>query len=100
MTASDINRLIPVSSQVDVRKRVAHLRYPETHEEEQVNLDELIKERCISVGEQPNGCELQPGQQMYVMQVSTPCLHLPNCPVERLQDVKYQYLHTSQSAGT
>eukprot|EP00878_Enallax_costatus_P029218 GHUV01031663.1.p1 GENE.GHUV01031663.1~~GHUV01031663.1.p1 ORF type:complete len:108 (+),score=27.03 GHUV01031663.1:397-720(+) len=36
--------------EMNVREHVAYLRYPETNEEEQVSLDELIQDKCIAVG--------------------------------------------------
>jgi len=37
--------------QLDVPARTAHVRYPETDEEEDINLAELIQERCIALRE-------------------------------------------------
>jgi hypothetical protein len=37
--------------QVSTKDMVAHLRYPSTNEEENVSLDELIRDKCIAVSE-------------------------------------------------
>jgi hypothetical protein len=38
-------------AQFDINQKTALVQYPETHEEEWINLIELVQERCIAVGE-------------------------------------------------
>jgi hypothetical protein len=44
--------VLPVCpAQFDINQKTALVQYPETHEEEWINLIELVQERCIAVGE-------------------------------------------------
>ena len=43
--------LFVVFSQFDPAQKTALVMYPETNEEEWINLTELVQERCIAVGE-------------------------------------------------
>lgn len=41
----------PPTTQFDAHQKTALVVYPETHEEEWINLPELVQERCLAVGE-------------------------------------------------
>jgi hypothetical protein len=48
---ADGRRLCACALQFDAQQKTALVVYPETHEEEWSNLQELVQERCIAVGE-------------------------------------------------